>query len=55
MQQPSLPFPDPTMWNPWAPQQSYFNQWNPNWETQQMPLPQHQQSLSLPSNTPPNN
>ena len=54
-QQPSLPFPDPTMWNPWAPQQSYFNQWNPNWATQQMPFPQHQQSLSLPSNTPPNN
>lgn len=30
MQQPNPPFVDPTMWNPWAPQQSYFNQWNPN-------------------------
>jgi len=55
MQQPIPPFADPTMWNPWAPQQSYCNQWNPNWVAQQIPFPQHQQSLSLPSNTPPNN
>jgi len=55
MQQPNPPFADPTMWNPWAPQQSYFNQWNPNWTAQQIPFPQHQQSLSLPSNAPPNN
>jgi len=51
MQQRSPPFADPTIWNPWAPQQPYFNQWNPNWAAQQMPFPQHQQSLSLPSNT----
>jgi len=31
MQQPNPPFIDPTTWNPWALQQSYFNQWNPNW------------------------
>jgi len=55
MQQPNPPFADPTVWNPWAPQQSYFNQWNPNWTTQQIPFPQHQQSLSLPFNAPPNN
>jgi hypothetical protein len=37
------------------PQQPYFNQWNPNWAAQQIPFPQQQQSLSLPSNNPPNN
>ena len=59
MQQPNPPFVDPTIWNPWALQQSYFNQWNPNWIAQQIPFPnqftQYQQSLSLPSNAPPNN
>lgn len=42
MQQPNLPFPDPTIWNPWVPQQPYFNQWNPNWAAQQIPFPQQQ-------------
>eukprot|EP00253_Pinus_taeda_P035700 PITA_35700 len=55
IQQPNLPFPDPAMWNPWAPQQPYFNQWNPNWAAQQIPFPQQQQSLSLPPNTSQNN
>lgn len=54
MQQPNPPFTDPTMWNPWTLQQPYFNQWNPNWTAQQIPFPQHQQSLSLPSNAPQN-
>jgi len=55
IQQPGPPFADPTIWNPWATQQSYFNQWNPNWSAQQVPFSQHQQSLSLPSNAPSNN
>lgn len=55
MQQPNPPFVDPTVWNPWAPHQSYFNQWNPNWIAQQIPFPQHQQSIFLPSNAPLNN
>jgi hypothetical protein len=59
MQQTNPPFVDPAMWTPWPPQQSYFNQWNPNWRAQQTPFPnqfpQFQQQLSLPSGTPPNN
>jgi len=55
IQQPNPPFADPTIWNPWATQQSYFNQWNPNWSAQQIPFLQHQQSLSLPPNAPSNN
>ena len=59
MQQPNPSFMDSKMWNPWSLQQSYFNQWNPRWTAQQIPFPnqfpQYQQSLSLPSNAPPNN
>eukprot|EP00253_Pinus_taeda_P022524 PITA_22524 len=59
MQQPNPPFVDPTIWNPWALQQSYFNEWNPSSTAQQIPFPnqfpQYQQSLSVPSNAPLNN
>eukprot|EP00253_Pinus_taeda_P015881 PITA_15881 len=61
MQQMQNPlFVDPSMWTPWPPQQpSSFNPWNSNWRSQQLPypnqLPQFQQPLPLPSNTPPNN
>ena len=60
MQQTNPPFVDPAMWTPWPPQQqSYFNQWNPNWRGQQLPFPnqfpQFQQPLPLPSGAPPNN
>ena len=59
MQQTNPPFVDPTMWTPWLLQQSYFNQWNPNWRAQQTlfinQFPQFQQQLSLLAGTPPNN
>jgi hypothetical protein len=62
MQQTNPPCVDPTMWTPWPPQQqSYLNQWNPNWRGQQPPFPnqfpqsQFQQPLPLPSGAPPNN
>lgn len=60
MQQKNPPFVDPAMWTPWPPQQqSYFNQWNPNWRGQQLSFPnqfpQFQQPLPLPSGAPSNN
>lgn len=59
MQQTNPPFVDPAMWTPWPPQQSYFNQWNPNWRAQQIAFPnqfpQFQQQLSLLLGAPPNN
>ena len=60
MQMQNPPFVDPSMWTPWPPQQPPpFNPWNPSWNSQSLSypnqMPQFQQSLSLPSNAPPNN